>query len=80
MEFEDPNSATSGGKSPAQRYRDRSRALREVAQFEACAADRQNLEWVAARYELMARAAEQLERAQQPVFRLKLGAARRAVG
>jgi hypothetical protein len=80
MEFEGPNLVARWGESPAQRYRDRSRALREAAQSEACAADRQNLEWVAARYELMARAAEQLEWAQEPVFRLKLGAARRAIG
>ena len=56
----------------AQRYRTRSRELREAARSATSQIERQNMEWVAGRYELMAISAELLERAQQPAFQLKL--------
>ena len=56
----------------AQRYRTRSRELREAARWATSQIERQNMEWVAGRYELMATSAELLEKTQQPAFQLKL--------
>jgi len=42
----------------AQLYRDRSQQLRETARMMQWDADRQDLEWVAARYEVLARSIE----------------------
>jgi len=42
----------------AQLYRDRSQQLRETARMMQWGADRQDLEWVAERYEVLARSLE----------------------
>jgi hypothetical protein len=42
----------------ARLYRDRSQQLRETARMMQWDADRQDLEWVAARYEVLARSLE----------------------
>ncbi len=56
LEMLESNSGTK--TSRARLYRDRSRQLRETARKMRWDADRQDLEWVADRYEVLARSLE----------------------
>ena len=56
LDMSEPRSSV--GTTRAQFYRDRSQQLRETARTMQWGADRQDLEWVAARYEVLARSLE----------------------
>jgi hypothetical protein len=58
MKLEMSAPSSSAEMTRAQLYRDRSQQLREAARIMQWAADRQDLEWVAERYEVLARSLE----------------------
>jgi hypothetical protein len=60
-------------ETAAERYRNRSRELREAARSTGSQESQRDLEWVARRYEIMANSAEELEGVRQPApaFRLR---------
>jgi hypothetical protein len=58
MKLEMSAPSSSAEATRAQQYRDRSQQLRETARMMQWDADRQDLEWVAARYEVLARSLE----------------------
>jgi hypothetical protein len=60
------------GETSAQRYRNRSRELLEAAGKMASGETRQDLEWVARRYEAMASSAERIEALRMPTPALRL--------
>lgn len=58
MKLEMSAPSSSAETTRAQLYRDRSQQLRETARMMQWDADRQDLEWVATRYEVLARSLE----------------------
>ena len=58
-------------ESRVQRFRGKSRQLRETAQTMVSEVDRRDMEWLAETYEMLASSAERLERAElgsRPAF------------
>jgi hypothetical protein len=72
MNSDSPNMRVRPAETRAQRYRNRSRELLEIARSAASEESRRDLEWVAHRYEVMASSAELIEASRQPAPALRL--------
>jgi hypothetical protein len=72
MNSTSPTMRVRPAETRAQRYRNRSKELLEVARATASEESRRDLEWVAHRYEVMASSAELIEAARPPAPELRL--------